>query len=207
MNRVPKFHRILLPESSRREPSTFQRNEPHAVTEWISSFPYLSTFIWKGIWEVNFLRSCRSENFLNLSLHLVDTETYILCSKWFSLWILKASLLVLVFDIILFPSLSYVTLFLSGGFWDLWLCALIWVPPTPIHGAGSSVGHFNLEAHVLSSGEFSCVISLLISFPNCLPPVVHLFALCSTFPESSSTLSSNFTTKFLVSAIYIFLNA
>lgn len=56
------------------------------------------------------------------------------------------------------------------------------------------------------SGEFSCIISLIISSPSCLPPVVHLFALCSTFQNSSSTLSSTFTTNF-VSAIYTFLNA
>lgn len=57
------------------------------------------------------------------------------------------------------------------------------------------------------SGEFSCIISLIISSPYCLPPVAHLFALCSTFQNSSSTLSSNFTTNFFVSSIYIFLNA
>lgn len=74
-DQVPKFQRIRLPESSRKEQSTFQKNEPYAVMKWISSFLYLSSFTWKGIWEVHFRRSRMSENFLNLSLHLVDNKT------------------------------------------------------------------------------------------------------------------------------------
>lgn len=48
----------------------------------VTLFPHLdktissiSFFIWKGSWEIHFLRSCISENFLNLSLDLVDTAT------------------------------------------------------------------------------------------------------------------------------------
>lgn len=37
-DQVPTFHRTLLPESSRKKQSTSQKNESHALMEWVSSF-------------------------------------------------------------------------------------------------------------------------------------------------------------------------
>lgn len=111
-DRVPTFLGILLPEFPRKMQSALQKNEPHAVMEYVSSFlchppsqwfshfvrPYLlSASIWKDIQEANFLRSHMSENFL--SLHLVDLvitfyvqnnfpsefwESHFWCSNWAS---------------------------------------------------------------------------------------------------------------------------
>lgn len=60
---------------------------------------------------------------------------------------------------------------------------------------------------VFSPGEFSCNISSRIS-SYCLPPVARLFVFCSIFQNTSSALSSNFSTQFFVclfvSALYIY---
>lgn len=81
------------------------------------------------------------------------------------------------------------------------------VPPIPIHCVGSSVGPSNLEAHVLQFwGIFLYYVFdsfLFLSFAS----RSHYFALCSTFQDSSSTLSSNFPTEFFVSASCVFLNS
>lgn len=81
------------------------------------------------------------------------------------------------------------------------------VPPIPIHCVGSSVGPFNLEVHVLQFwGIFLYYVFdsfLFLSFAS----RSHYFALCSTFQDSSSTLSSNFPTEFFVSASCVFLNS
>lgn len=57
-----------------------------------------------------------------------------------------------------------------------------------------------------SFGEFSCIMYLIVSSSYHLPPGPTLL-LCSTFQDSSSTLSSNFPTEFFVSASCVFLNS
>lgn len=84
---------------------------PCHLISWL--FPHfdrhlLSAFIWEGIQEINFLRSCMSESFLSLRLCLLDTVSMFYVQNNFpsELW---GNHLVLQLDIIPIPNPLYAT--------------------------------------------------------------------------------------------------